>query len=100
MYHSFTFTSGNPEHPGDKFYNTSVELLLVKKNEVLDNKVVDTRGYMLLPDGFLRVGWFDHNTGQAVGQLDALLGEVETLRLHVHADSAAWVILSEVKLFA
>ena len=88
----FTFRSGNSEHPGDKFYNTSVELLLSDQNKA----TLSNQTYIQLADGFLILGWFNHETGVAEGHLSPLMGSTEVIRLRVHTNSEAWVILNEV----
>lgn len=92
----FSFTSGNSEHPGDRFFDTTVEVKV--KDEAVLKAAAETPGYKLLADNFLQVAEFDHFSGKAVGQPGAAVGLVEVLRLSVHADSQAWVILSEVTI--
>ena len=96
---SFFFKSGNPEHPGDKFYNTTVEILpeehTQKQPGVLDNKAHED-AYPMTEDGYLVVGNFSHETGIASGNIKETVKEVNTLRLRVHYLGEAWCILSEV----
>ncbi|CAN8006208.1 unnamed protein product, partial [Ixodes hexagonus] len=86
--HSFLFRSGNPEHPKDRFFNTTVEVRL------------DYEPFLLsLPrtqDGFYVVGSFKESNGVAERVLPADLGPVSVLRLNVQSDSDHWAILSEV----
>jgi hypothetical protein len=93
------FRSGNSDHPTDKFFNTTVEVLptdhLSKQDGPLDN-TERINAFPRTHDGFLIVGQFNHETGVAEGQLDTSLGDIHSMRLHVQAPSEAWVILSEV----
>lgn len=66
------------------------------KDEAVLKTAAEMPGYKLLADNFLQVGEFDHSTGKAVGQPGIAVGLIEVLRLSVHTDSQAWVILSEV----
>ncbi|XP_020798203.1 alpha-1,3-mannosyl-glycoprotein 4-beta-N-acetylglucosaminyltransferase B [Drosophila serrata] len=90
----YLFRSGNSEHPSDRFYNTTVELLpadtLSENSSVWSNFNTTT-------DGYLVVGAFD-SLGVAEGQLDAKIGAIKELRLHVHSDSENWALLSEIEL--
>ena len=97
----FLFKSGNPEHPGDKFYNTIVEILpedhVGKEAGVLDNNAHNDP-FPHTQDGFLAVGNFSHVTGAAEGSVPPSVGLVNMLRLRVLSQSESWVILSEVGL--
>uniref|UniRef100_A0A8C2E2G4 Zgc:154054 n=1 Tax=Cyprinus carpio TaxID=7962 RepID=A0A8C2E2G4_CYPCA len=66
----YFFRSGNIETNGDRFYNTTVE--------VLPNNVSSFKN------------------GVAEGEVDGALGEIAAMRLLVHSDSDVWVLLSEV----
>lgn len=83
------FKSGNPEHPGDKFFNTTLDLLpYVQPKEPLR--------YVKDHDGFYTVANFSHETGIAEAFVDKILGPILTVRLKVHSKSDAWIILNEV----
>ncbi|CAL4119809.1 unnamed protein product, partial [Meganyctiphanes norvegica] len=89
----FLFRSGNVEHPSDRLYNTTVEILpriLTSNHEALKKN-----GYKLLDDDFIVVGEFD-DMGVAEGDIDVSLGEIQCLRLNVHSESDNWAILSEI----
>ncbi|XP_074038777.1 alpha-1,3-mannosyl-glycoprotein 4-beta-N-acetylglucosaminyltransferase a [Leptinotarsa decemlineata] len=87
----FYFRSGNAEHPSDKFYNTTVEVLPVAE--------VSQRGNSpnITSDGYIIVGKFD-STGIATGTPNESIGKVKTLRLNVHSESENWAILSEIHI--
>jgi len=53
--------------------------------------------YNTTTDGYLVVGSFD-SLGVAEGLLDAKIGAIKELRLHVHSDSENWALLSEIEL--
>uniref|UniRef100_A0A8C2EGR3 Alpha-1,3-mannosyl-glycoprotein 4-beta-N-acetylglucosaminyltransferase B n=1 Tax=Cyprinus carpio TaxID=7962 RepID=A0A8C2EGR3_CYPCA len=84
----YFFRSGNIEHPGDKLFNTTVEVL------PFDEGREKTPKYQRTEDGFVRIGKFDN--GIAEGEVDASFGPLEALRLSVRTDSPVWVILSEI----
>ncbi|NXF21873.1 MGT4B acetylglucosaminyltransferase, partial [Rhodinocichla rosea] len=66
----YLFRSGNMEHPGDKLFNTTVEVL-----------PADVRAF---------------ENGTAEGSIDQAIGRIEAIRLSVTSDSPVWAILSEV----
>lgn len=88
------FRSGNIETNGDRFYNTTVEVLPVH----LSVKEKVSRGEMACckpsSDGFVQIGSFKN--GVAEGEVDAALGISEAMRILVHSDSDVWVLLSEI----
>jgi alpha-1,3-mannosylglycoprotein beta-1,4-N-acetylglucosaminyltransferase A/B len=85
------FKSGNPEHPGDKFFNTTVDLQPYVQPK-------DKVNYIKDGDGFYTVANFSHETGIAEAFVDKALGPISSVRLKVHSKSDAWVILNEVGL--
>uniref|UniRef100_A0AAQ5X8G4 Alpha-1,3-mannosyl-glycoprotein 4-beta-N-acetylglucosaminyltransferase B n=1 Tax=Amphiprion ocellaris TaxID=80972 RepID=A0AAQ5X8G4_AMPOC len=94
----FFFRSGNIEHPGDKLFNTSVEVLpfdnIQAEKEALTEGREKTPKYHRTEDGFIRIGTFQN--GIAEGEVDPSFGPLEAMRLSVVTDSPVWVILSEV----
>lgn len=54
------FKSGNADHPGDRFVNTSVEVLPVEIHKE------GFTGYTTLADGFITLTKFDEQTGKIV----------------------------------
>jgi alpha-1,3-mannosylglycoprotein beta-1,4-N-acetylglucosaminyltransferase A/B len=90
--HRYLFRSGNHEHPSDKFYNTTVEVLPDQLNE----ESIVWQQYNTTTDGYLIIGSFNA-FGMAEGSVDNRIGKLRELRLHVHTESENWVILSEVK---
>jgi len=95
----YLFRSGNPEHPGDKFYNTSVQVLSsvrhTKSVTTVDNRKRVTE-LPLTEDNFYVINQFNHDSGIAEGTLPAWLGPVDVIRLYVQYPSTSWAILSEV----
>jgi alpha-1,3-mannosylglycoprotein beta-1,4-N-acetylglucosaminyltransferase A/B len=87
----FLFRSGNVEHPSDRFYNTTIEVLPASLGE--DSQIWSL--YNTTNDGFIVIGSFG-SAGVAEGYVDSKIGKIKELRLHVHSDSENWVILSEV----
>jgi hypothetical protein len=85
------FRSGNHEHPSDKLYNTTIEVLPDQLNE----ESIVWQQYNTTTDGYLIVGSFNA-FGLAEGSVDNRIGKLRELRLHVHTESENWVILSEV----
>lgn len=84
----YLFRSGNAEHPEDKFYNTTVEVLPVSYNF--------NHSYSKTKDGYLVLGQFEGSTGVAEGNITADIGPIEVLRLHVLSESGRWAILNEI----
>lgn len=89
----YLFRSGNHEHPSDKFYNTTVEVLPDQLNE----ESIVWQQYNTTTDGYLIVGSFN-SFGIAEGNLDNRIGKLRELRLHVHSESENWLILSEASI--
>ena len=96
----FFFRSGNIEHPEDKLFNTSVEVLPFdnpqSEKEALQEGRSATLRYPRSPDGYLQIGSF--YKGVAEGEVDPAFGPLEALRLSIQTDSPVWVILSEIFL--
>ncbi|XP_045885969.1 alpha-1,3-mannosyl-glycoprotein 4-beta-N-acetylglucosaminyltransferase B [Micropterus dolomieu] len=94
----YFFRSGNIEHPGDKLFNTSVEVLpfdnIQAEKEALTEGREKTPKYHRTEDGFIRIGTFQN--GIAEGEVDPTFGPLEAMRLTVMTDSPVWVILSEI----
>ncbi|KFM78820.1 Alpha-1,3-mannosyl-glycoprotein 4-beta-N-acetylglucosaminyltransferase B, partial [Stegodyphus mimosarum] len=86
----YLFRSGNAEHPEDKFFNTTVEILPVSYSE--------DQPYPKTKDGFLIVGQFKDTTGVAEGNISSTVGYVKVMRLYVHSESDRWAILSEIHI--
>ncbi|KAK2170426.1 hypothetical protein LSH36_3g29011 [Paralvinella palmiformis] len=95
----YLFHSGNSEHPGDKFYNTTIEILpvdhIVKADGILSNQIHE-HGYSRTEDGYLVINEF--REGVAKGNVNESIGAVDTLRLRVLSQSETWVILSEIMI--
>merc|ERR1712110_624701 len=72
------FKSGNPEHPGDKFFNTTIDLLPYVQPK-------DSVPYLKDHDGFYTVANFSHATGIAEASIDKALGPIANIRLKVHS---------------
>ncbi|XP_011494868.1 PREDICTED: alpha-1,3-mannosyl-glycoprotein 4-beta-N-acetylglucosaminyltransferase B [Ceratosolen solmsi marchali] len=87
----YLFRSGNAEHPCDKFYNTTVEVLPELANSI------DRNRNNVSEDGYIIIGKFDH-AGIAQGIVDQKLGKILVLRLNVHSESENWAILSEIHI--
>lgn len=87
----YLFRSGNSEHPSDRFYNTTVEILpaTLPENSIIWSSFNSTT------DGFLIIGSFNA-FGIAEGTIDPRIGRIKEIRLHMHSDSENWAILSEV----
>uniref|UniRef100_A0A7N8YKC5 Alpha-1,3-mannosyl-glycoprotein 4-beta-N-acetylglucosaminyltransferase B-like n=1 Tax=Mastacembelus armatus TaxID=205130 RepID=A0A7N8YKC5_9TELE len=90
----YLFRSGNIEITGDKFYNTSVEVL-PSNTSAQDKLVTDSSGYnQQSNNGFIIIGAFEN--GVAEGKIEEALQPISALRLVVRSDSDVWVLLSEV----
>ncbi|XP_015121192.1 alpha-1,3-mannosyl-glycoprotein 4-beta-N-acetylglucosaminyltransferase B [Diachasma alloeum] len=87
----YLFRSGNPEHPLDKFYNTTVEVLPEA------SKFVNRNSNDVTEDGYIIIGKFD-SLGLAQGTVDRKYGKISVLRLTVHSESENWAILSEIQI--
>ncbi|NWX96464.1 MGT4B acetylglucosaminyltransferase, partial [Nothoprocta ornata] len=91
----YLFRSGNMEHPGDKLFNTTVEVL--PADEMVRKALLD-RGsafnYPATKDGYLKIGTFEN--GISEGSISLSVGKIEAIRLSINSDSPVWAILSEV----
>ncbi|NXL41667.1 MGT4B acetylglucosaminyltransferase, partial [Podilymbus podiceps] len=91
----YFFRSGNVEHPGDKLFNTTVEVL--PADEILRKEMVDNGSkfnYTATKDGYLKIGAFEN--GIAESSISQSIGKIQAIRLSVNSDSPVWAILSEV----
>ncbi|XP_041317720.1 alpha-1,3-mannosyl-glycoprotein 4-beta-N-acetylglucosaminyltransferase-like protein MGAT4D [Pyrgilauda ruficollis] len=91
----YLFRSGNMEHPGDKLFNTTVEVL--PADETLRKELVDNGSkfnYPATKDGYLKIGAFENGTAE--GSINQAIGRIKAIRLSVSSDSPVWAILSEV----
>ncbi|NXR65985.1 MGT4B acetylglucosaminyltransferase, partial [Rhadina sibilatrix] len=91
----YLFRSGNMEHPGDKLFNTTVEVL--PADETLRKELASNRSkfnYPATKDGYLKIGAFKN--GIAEGSISQSIGRIQAIRLSVTSDSPVWAILSEV----
>ncbi|NXI23814.1 MGT4B acetylglucosaminyltransferase, partial [Sterrhoptilus dennistouni] len=91
----YLFRSGNMEHPDDKLFNTTVEVL--PADETLRKELADEGSkfnYPATKDGYLKIGAFEN--GIAEGSISQSIGKIQAIRLSVTSDSPVWVILSEV----
>ncbi|XP_077783711.1 alpha-1,3-mannosyl-glycoprotein 4-beta-N-acetylglucosaminyltransferase A isoform X3 [Podarcis muralis] len=89
----FLFHSGNPEHPGDIFVNTTVEVLPFKSEELVLSKETKEKR---LDDGYFRIGKFEN--GMAEGTVDPSLNPIAAVRLLVIQNSSVWAILNEIHI--
>ncbi|KAK2540767.1 Mgat4b [Columba livia] len=94
----FFFRSGNIEHPEDKLFNTTVEVLPFDSLQSDKEALQEGRGtavkYRRTPDGYIQIGSF--SKGVADGEVDPSFGPLEAIRLSIQTDSPVWIILSEV----
>ncbi|XP_051624029.1 alpha-1,3-mannosyl-glycoprotein 4-beta-N-acetylglucosaminyltransferase-like protein MGAT4D isoform X2 [Manacus candei] len=91
----YFFRSGNMEHPGDKLFNTTVEVL--PADEMQKKELVDAGNkfnYPATKDGYLKIGAFEN--GIAEGSINQSIGRIKAIRLSISSDSPVWAILSEV----
>ncbi|MPC42360.1 Alpha-1,3-mannosyl-glycoprotein 4-beta-N-acetylglucosaminyltransferase A [Portunus trituberculatus] len=92
---SFLFRSGNVEHPSDRLYNTTVEVLPVQPLSHLPHNI--RTKLKVTNDSYLIIGEFD-DMGVAEGSVEEGVGVVRSLRLSVHEESDNWAILSEIHI--
>ncbi|XP_038611053.1 alpha-1,3-mannosyl-glycoprotein 4-beta-N-acetylglucosaminyltransferase-like protein MGAT4D isoform X2 [Tachyglossus aculeatus] len=92
----YLFRSGNAEHPGDKLFNTTVEILPAEKADLLkislengdkfDNEATENE--------YFKIGAFEN--GIAEGTVSPTVGKIKALRLTVLSNSPVWALLSEI----
>nr|XP_013808935.1 PREDICTED: alpha-1,3-mannosyl-glycoprotein 4-beta-N-acetylglucosaminyltransferase B [Apteryx mantelli mantelli] len=94
----FFFRSGNIEHPEDKLFNTTVEVLPFDSLQSDKEALQEGRGtafkYRRTSDGYIQIGSF--SKGVAEGEVDPSFGPLEAIRLAIQTDSPVWIILSEI----
>ncbi|KAM8939857.1 alpha-1,3-mannosyl-glycoprotein 4-beta-N-acetylglucosaminyltransferase-like protein MGAT4D [Pelodytes ibericus] len=83
----YLFKSGNIEHPGDKLFNTTIEILPLKSHNLPD-------GFQQDGDGYVQIGKFLN--GVAEGEINSSLGRIKAIRLKVLTESPVWALLSEI----
>ncbi|OCT99769.1 alpha-1,3-mannosyl-glycoprotein 4-beta-N-acetylglucosaminyltransferase B [Xenopus laevis] len=84
----YLFKSGNIEHPGDKLFNTTVEVLPAK------NISKATADFPIIEDGYLQIGKFV--SGVAEGVISPSIGKIKAVRLKILSESPVWALLSEI----
>lgn len=87
----YLFRSGNVEHPSDKFYNTTIEVMSEFSNNM------DRNSNNITEDGYIVINKFD-SFGIAQGKVDKNFGKISVLRMTVHSDSDNWAIISEIHI--
>ncbi|KAI1234115.1 hypothetical protein IHE44_0003828 [Lamprotornis superbus] len=95
----FFFRSGNIEHPEDKLFNTTVEVLPFDSLQSDKEALQEGRGavkYRRTADGYLQIGTAGCGVGVAEGEVDPSFGPLEAVRLSIQTDSPVWIILSEI----
>ncbi|KAM3613429.1 uncharacterized protein V6R79_025996 [Siganus canaliculatus] len=88
----YLFRSGNAETSGDKFYNTTVEVL--PSRTPTQDQLPGT--YKQSDSGFFIIGEF--KDGIAEGHIEEALQPVSALRLVVQSDADVWALLSEIHI--
>ncbi|XP_072261956.1 alpha-1,3-mannosyl-glycoprotein 4-beta-N-acetylglucosaminyltransferase-like protein MGAT4D isoform X2 [Pyxicephalus adspersus] len=84
----YLFRSGNIEHPGDKLFNTTVQILPAETVANLPE------GLQIDEDGFITIGKFLN--GIAEGEFNDILGKIKAIRLKIITESPVWALLSEI----
>ncbi|BFZ15298.1 hypothetical protein BsWGS_18337 [Bradybaena similaris] len=99
----YLFRSGNTDHPGDLFHNTTIEILTTETLSQSEIQTIASRAGLSqaeideTSEGFIPIGCFNEG-GLAQGEIPDGVGAIRTLRIHVHEDSDSWVILSEIMI--
>ncbi|GFR64112.1 alpha-1,3-mannosyl-glycoprotein 4-beta-N-acetylglucosaminyltransferase A [Elysia marginata] len=99
----YLFRSGNTDHPGDVFRNTTLEVMPSKNISSDRVKALFTQSGIYAEElantspGLIPIGRFNDH-GLAQGEIIEELNPVKVLRIHVHQASNAWVILSEIMI--
>ncbi|XP_042349868.1 alpha-1,3-mannosyl-glycoprotein 4-beta-N-acetylglucosaminyltransferase B-like [Plectropomus leopardus] len=90
----YLFRSGNIETSGDKFMNTTVEVLPsnVTARDTLATALSSSNKQS--DQGFIIIGAFEN--GVAEGEIEEALQPISALRLVVHSDADVWALLSEI----
>ncbi|XP_035018176.1 alpha-1,3-mannosyl-glycoprotein 4-beta-N-acetylglucosaminyltransferase B [Hippoglossus stenolepis] len=90
----YLFRCGSFETGGDKFYNTTVEVLpsnaSTRKKLVTGSSTLNKES----DNGFIIIGGFED--GVAEGEIEEALQPISALRLVVHSDSDVWAQLTEI----
>ncbi|XP_035506631.2 alpha-1,3-mannosyl-glycoprotein 4-beta-N-acetylglucosaminyltransferase B isoform X3 [Scophthalmus maximus] len=90
----YLFRSGNIETSGDKFHNTTVEVL-PSNASTRDKQVIGSSTLHKGSDkAFIIIGAFEN--GVSEGEIEEALQPISALRLVVHSDSDVWALLSEI----
>ncbi|XP_023184637.1 alpha-1,3-mannosyl-glycoprotein 4-beta-N-acetylglucosaminyltransferase B-like isoform X1 [Xiphophorus maculatus] len=92
----YVFRSGNSQAVGDKFYNTTVEVL--SSYTTATEKLLDgsPSKYKRSDSNFVVIGEFYN--GVAEGEIAEVLQPISALRLVVQSDSDVWALLSEIHI--
>ncbi|KAM6952691.1 alpha-1,3-mannosyl-glycoprotein 4-beta-N-acetylglucosaminyltransferase B-like isoform 2-T2 [Lycodopsis pacificus] len=90
----YVFRSGNIETSGDKFHNTTVEVLPSNASSQDRLGTGLSSSYKESDTGFIIIGAFED--GVAEGEIEEGMQPISALRLVVHSDADVWALLSEI----
>ncbi|XP_031733871.1 alpha-1,3-mannosyl-glycoprotein 4-beta-N-acetylglucosaminyltransferase B-like [Anarrhichthys ocellatus] len=90
----YVFRSGNIETSGDKFHNTTVEVLPSNASSQDRLGTGLSSSYKESDKGFIIIGAF--KDGVAEGEIEEEMQPISALRLVVHSDADVWALLSEI----
>ncbi|XP_039670331.1 alpha-1,3-mannosyl-glycoprotein 4-beta-N-acetylglucosaminyltransferase A isoform X2 [Perca fluviatilis] len=92
----YLFRSGNIETSGDKFTNTTVEVLPSNASARDRLATGSSSSYKAPDEHFITIGAFEN--GVAEGEIEEALQPISALRLVVHSDADVWALLSEIHI--
>ncbi|XP_069387960.1 alpha-1,3-mannosyl-glycoprotein 4-beta-N-acetylglucosaminyltransferase A-like isoform X2 [Paralichthys olivaceus] len=92
----YLFRCGNIETIGDKFHNTTVEVLPSNASTQSRQVIGSSTLHKESNKSFIIIGGFEN--GVAEGEIEEALQPVSALRLVVQSDSTVWALLSEIHI--
>lgn len=92
----YLFHSGGSEHPGDQFFNTTVEVLPYYEKTHFTQENNSASSDQQSANSFIVTGAFEN--GVAEGGIEEVLQPISALRLVVHSNSSVWALLSEIHI--
>jgi hypothetical protein len=85
--------SGNPEHPDDKLYNSTLH---IKPEAPIPDNIIP-KNYVKTSDDFYVVDSFSNELGFVDGSLDPkIVGKIKEIRIHIPTSSETWIIITEI----
>lgn len=95
LIYKYYIKSGNPEHPDDKLYNSTLHIKTV--NPIKESLLPSN--YLLTSDNFYIIDNFSNDLGTFVGLINPnITGKISQMRIHIPVGYETWIIITEIEI--